>query len=326
MLDRIGRDINYLRISVTDRCNLRCRYCMPPEGHDLGGHHDILNLEEIARLVRIASYIGIKKVRLTGGEPLLRRNIVQLVRYIKAIPDIDDIAVTTNGIFLPDLADDLKQAGLNRVNISLDTFKADRYSFITRGGELNKAVKGMEAALEKGLDPVKLNTVLVKGFNDDEIMDFCQLTRDYPVHIRFIEFMPVGELEFWEADRIVKNSEVLETIQGNFEVDPEKMSSGGGPAKYYRIKGARGTVGFISPMSNHFCHECNRLRLTADGRLRACLYDGTERDLKNALREGASDKEIEKLIMDSIAFKPEKHAMGQVAWGEHDRKMFEIGG
>lgn len=326
MLDRIGRDINYLRISVTDRCNLRCRYCMPPEGYDLGAHHDILNLEEIARLVRIASYTGIKKVRLTGGEPLLRRNIVQLIRYLKAIPGIDDIAVTTNGILLPDMADELQQAGLNRVNISLDTLKPDRYSYITRGGAFEKAVKAMEVSLERGFNPVKINTVLVKGFNDDEIMDFCRITIDYPVHVRFIEFMPIGELDFWEADRIVKNGEVLETIQNHFVIRPEKMSSGGGPAKYYRIEGARGTVGFISPMSNHFCHECNRLRLTADGKLRACLYDETERDLKRALREGASDKEIEKLIIDSIAFKPEKHAMGQVAWGEHDRKMFEIGG
>ncbi|MGE5397202.1 MAG: GTP 3',8-cyclase MoaA [Chitinophagales bacterium] len=326
MLDKLGRDINYLRISLTDRCNLRCRYCMPDHGLEMKEHYEILSLEEIERLVRIASEIGISKVRLTGGEPLIRRNLTSLVKWIAGIASIDDIALTTNGLLLPGLAKELKMAGLNRVNISLDTLKKDRYQFITRGGELKRALDGLEHALEEGLNPVKLNTVVIRDFNDDEILDFCDLAYQRPIHVRFIEFMPIGEIEFWEQPRMIKTEEIKTIIEQHYQLQPGKPGKGNGPAKYYILKGGRGSVGFISPMSNHFCHECNRLRLTADGRLRGCLYYGKETDLKEALRSGASDQDIRALIIDTIESKPAEHHMGEQAWGQDDRKMYQIGG
>ncbi|MGE5543954.1 MAG: GTP 3',8-cyclase MoaA [Bacillota bacterium] len=326
MLDRLGRDINYLRISVTDRCNLRCRYCMPPEGISLKEHREILSFEEIEKLVRVGTELGLRKVRLTGGEPLIRRNLPDLVYAISRIDAIDDMAITTNGVLFSSLAAQLKAAGLNRINLSLDTLQKDRYYYITRGGEISVAIKGLETALEEGLEPVKVNTVLIKGFNDDEILDFCRLAYNLPIHIRFIEFMPVGEVKYWNNDRIVKNSEVLELITKHFALKPGKVSRGNGPAKYFELVGGRGSVGFISPMSNHFCGECNRLRLTADGKLRACLYDGKERDLKEALRGNKPEEEIKRIFEETILSKPERHAMGDKAWGGRDRKMYQIGG
>ncbi|NLV16418.1 MAG: GTP 3',8-cyclase MoaA [Syntrophomonadaceae bacterium] len=326
MLDRLNREINYLRISVTDRCNLRCRYCMPVEGISLKEHYDILSLEEIERIVRVGSELGIRKVRLTGGEPLIRRNLAQLVQGISRIPRIDDIAITTNGLLFADQAAVLKKAGLNRVNLSLDTLRPDRYRFITRGGELQKVVNGLEMAIKEGFHPVKVNTVIIGGFNQDEILDFCDMAYNRPVHIRFIEFMPVGEVEYWNSQKIIKNEEVYNIIAQRYSLKPGKISRGNGPAKYFYMEGGQGSVGFISPMSNHFCRECNRLRLTADGKLRACLYDGQERDLMAALRNGCDDEVIKRIMMETILAKPDKHLMGERAWGEKDRKMFQIGG
>lgn len=326
MLDRLGREINYLRISITDRCNLRCRYCMPAEGISLKGHHDILSFEDIETLVRAGTGLGIRKIRLTGGEPLIRRNIPDLVAAISRIDPIDDVAITTNGVLFAPLAAQLKEAGLNRVNISLDTLKQDRYHYITRGGDIEPVVKGLEKALEAGLHPVKVNTVLIRGFNDDEILDFCRLAYNLPIHIRFIEFMPVGEVKYWNSDRIYKNFEVIELIGKHFSLKPGKISRGNGPAKYFAMEGGQGSVGIISPMSNHFCGECNRLRLTADGKLRACLYDGKERDLREALRSKQPEEEIRQIFKETILSKPERHAMGDKAWGAKNRKMYQIGG
>ncbi|MGI6551502.1 MAG: GTP 3',8-cyclase MoaA [Syntrophomonadales bacterium] len=326
MLDRLGRDINYMRISITDRCNLRCRYCMPAEGISLKDHREILSFEEIETLVRVSTELGIRKIRLTGGEPLIRRNLPDLVHAISRIDAIDDVAITTNGVLLSSLVTPLKQAGLTRVNLSLDTLKNDRYQYITRRGDIEPVINGLERALAEGLHPVKVNTVVIRGFNDDEILDFCRLAYNLPLHIRFIEFMPVGEVKYWNQDRIFKNSEVFDIINRHFPLKPGKISRGNGPAKYFEMEGGQGSVGFISPMSNHFCGECNRLRLTADGKLRACLYDGRERDLKEALRGNKQEEEIKQIFMETILSKPERHAMGEKAWGSRNRKMYQIGG
>lgn len=326
MLDGLGREINYLRISITDRCNLRCRYCMPEKGVTLKRHDEILSFEEIELLVSVAAEVGIRKVRLTGGEPLIRREVVELVRRIASHPLIDDLAITTNGILFSPMARELKEAGLNRVNISLDTMQEERYSYITRGGDLGKVLQAVEIALREDMHPVKINMVVIRGFNEDEIPDFCRLAYERPVHVRFIEFMPVGELLFWQKDRIMKCEEIKTMIENQYDLFPAKITRGNGPAKYFGLAGGQGTVGFISPMSNHFCHECNRLRLTADGKLRACLYHGQETNLKEALKKGATREEIREMIVQTILSKPAKHHMEKDAWGQKDRKMYQIGG
>jgi cyclic pyranopterin phosphate synthase len=325
MIDNYGRNINYLRISVTDRCNLRCRYCMPEEGIDKIGHEDILRLEDFARIVKTATRAGIRKVRLTGGEPLVRKNIVQLVNYIAEIPMIDDIALTTNGILFPVMAKQLKAAGLNRVNFSLDSLKEDKFRYITRHDGLGKVKTAIFKALELGLDPVKINTVIIRGFNDDEIIDFVRLTRDYPLHIRFIEFMPIGDLLFWDKDRLMDVKAIKNIIQKHFALETVNNIQGNGPANYYKTESGKGSIGFISPMSNHFCAQCNRIRMTADGMLRGCLYDKKETDLKPAL-SNPDDQELLRLILQTINAKPAKHLMND-GWGEENqRKMYQIGG
>lgn len=326
MVDEQGRIINYMRISLTDRCNLRCRYCMPEKGVDNLGHYTILSLEEIARLVKIASQLGICKIRLTGGEPLVRKNIGQLINYIADIPEIDDIAVTTNGILFADMAEELKKAGLKRANISLDSLVPEKFRFITRQGDLSLVKKAIFKALELDMEPIKINTVVIKGFNDDEIMDFAQLAYDYPLHVRFIEFMPVGDLLFWKRDRMLSSLEIKNTIETRYSLLPSKSIAGNGPARYYNLKGGQGSIGFISPMSNHFCAECNRIRLTSEGGLRGCLYGKEEVDLRVALKKGYSDDEIKELFAKVIKAKPAKHNMN-AGWGEENkRKMYQIGG
>lgn len=325
MFDTMGRNINYLRISITDRCNLRCRYCMPLEGIEKSGHPSILSLEEIARLVRVAAQVGIRKVRLTGGEPLVRKNICQLIRYIREVPEIDDISLTTNGTLFPGLAEELKAAGLDRVNFSLDTMVAEKYKYITREGRLGDVMKAIDKALTLEMEPVKINTVLIRGFNDNEVLDFADLAYRYPLHIRFIEFMPIGDLQFWNRDNIVTSNETRNMIKQEYQLIEGKIK-GNGPAKYYNFEGGQGSLGFISPMSNHFCSECNRIRMTAEGKLRGCLYDKTERDLKLAMESGASDEDLRQLFLKTINTKPDKHNMNS-GWGEENkRKMYQIGG
>jgi len=326
MYDTFERNINYLRISVTDKCNLRCIYCMPKEGVELAPHDDILRLEEIEKIVRSAALVGIKKVRLTGGEPLVRKGIIELVDMINNVPQIDDIALTTNGLLLPDMAGGLKKAGLKRVNISLDTLSPGKFAKITRGGQLSKAWLGLETALETGFDPVKTNTVVIRGFNDDEIDDFIALTCKMPVHVRFIELMPIGESDAWAGDSYVSTAELVEYVSGKHEIIPEKEVRGSGPARYYRVPGAPGTIGFISPISSHFCSECNRLRLTAEGCLRPCLHSPAEIDLRTPLRNGASEPELADIIRTAVNSKPEKHDMQQSGWRGNRRVMNQIGG
>lgn len=325
MIDSFQRNINYLRISVTDRCNLRCVYCMPPDGVKQTPHWEILSLEEFGRIVDAASDIGIRKVRITGGEPLVRKNILNLFQHISDNPCIDDISVTTNGILFADMANDLKKAGLNRVNFSLDSLNPDNFKDITRNGKFDDVWRGIEKALELDLHPVKLNVVVVKGVNDQEFGDFARLSREMPLHIRFIELMPIGECNPWAVGNFISAEEIMERLWEEFgEFDVETKVTGNGPARYFRLPGAKGTIGFITAISEHFCAQCNRLRLTANGHLRPCLYGKQEIDMKNPLRNGASRQELAELIKTGIRLKPSQHHMEQ-GWTDQ-RIMSQIGG
>ena len=322
--DSFQRPINYLRISVTDRCNLRCVYCMPVGGVSSLAHEDILRYEEINTIARAAAEMGIDKVRLTGGEPLVRAGLPELVTMLAEIRTIDDISLTTNGSLLAKHAAELKKAGLNRVNISLDSLKADRFREITRSdAELADVLEGIEAARGVGLEPVKLNMVVIPGVNDDEVLDFAAKTIDDDWHVRFIELMPVnGENK---APQFVAASEMRKRIEELGQLEPCLPSVGNGPAKYFRLPNARGTIGFITPVSEHFCFNCNRLRLTADGKLRPCLMSDYEVDLKEPLRSGADAEGLKKLIEEAVANKPQQH---HIAEGEvpRQRPFSQVGG
>jgi len=326
MQDRFQRNINYLRISLTDRCNLRCVYCMPPEGVQWLPHSEVLTIEEIVEVVNAGVQVGIRKVRLTGGEPLVRRGIIDLIRRLNDIPEIDDIAITTNGILLGDMASDLKAAGLKRVNISLDTIDPARFRRITRCGDLNLVLRSIDKALEYGLEPVKINTVAMRGFNDDELVDLAKLTLDKPLHVRFIELMPIGTSDDWSHVKFISSQEISELISGTLgTLEDEKRIPGSGPARYCRLAGAQGTIGFISAMSNHFCSTCNRMRLTASGQLRPCLFCGREVDLKQVLRSGGGQDELVRIFEEAILSKPDSHDM-TTSWEKEDRVMSQIGG
>jgi cyclic pyranopterin phosphate synthase len=306
--DNFRRSIDYMRISVTDRCNLRCVYCMPSAGVKPIEHRDILRYEEIARVLRVAACTGVKKIRITGGEPLVRKNIACLVKLIKNIKGIEDLSMTTNGVFLEHLAGELADAGLDRINISLDSLRPGRYREITRGGDIHAVLRGIGAAEKAGLLPVKINMVPIRGLNDDEIEDVARLTLNFPYQVRFIEFMPFGPENMWGPEKFI-SAEEIKSVAGNLgTLFPAKLRKSG-PARYYRFEGAAGVLGFISPLSNHFCGECNRLRLTADGKLRPCLFSETEIDLKPALRNDAPDMEIERLIKLSVEVKPKGHTI-----------------
>jgi cyclic pyranopterin phosphate synthase len=326
MRDAFKREINYLRVSVTDKCNLRCIYCLPPEGIKSIPHEEILRLEEIEAIIRAAALAGIKKIRLTGGEPLVRKGLEGLVRRVASIPGIDDITLTTNGLLLPPHAAALKEAGVKRVNISLDTLKDERYREITRGGELAAVWRGIQSAIDAGLHPVKINTVVIRDFNDDEVEAMARLTLKMPLHIRFIELMPIGTCNTWTEGRFVPAGEIMDKATRVIgKLHPVKIAEGAGPAKYYRFEGAEGSVGFITSMSEHFCESCNRLRLTSSGGLRPCLYDGREVDLKTPLRRGAGDRDIADLIMTAVDLKPDRHHMLE-GWTDKKRVMSQIGG
>ena len=342
--DSRGRRIDYLRISLTDRCNLRCVYCMPAEGVEWKPHEEMLTFEEIERFAVVAISEGISKIRLTGGEPLVRRGVVDHVRRLHEIPGVESIALTTNATLLPTYAEQLREAGLSRVNISLDSLDPEVYARITRGGSLDDALAGLDAAFEHGFDPVKLNVVVVRSL-DQDLLGFARLTRDRPLHVRFIEYMPIGhaeegsgchtdagtvDTEGWTRADTVPSDDVVARIAeegaaagfGELAAVSRGDAPGGwGPASYYRFPGAPGTVGVISPLSHHFCAECNRLRLTADGRLRPCLFSDHELDVRTALREGTVE-DVRAVVRQALADKPEGHDM-RIGTA---RRMSQIGG
>ncbi|MFC1963244.1 GTP 3',8-cyclase MoaA [Chloroflexota bacterium] len=320
--DSFQRPINYLRISVTDRCNLRCIYCMPVEGINLMAHHDILSYEEIELVARAAAELGINKLRLTGGEPLLRPELSKLVEALARVEGIEDISLTTNGVLLKKYAAELKQAGLHRVNVSLDSLRSDRFHIITRVGKLGEVLEGIDAARQVGLDPVKINTVAIRGLNDDEVLDFARRTIDQEWHVRFIELMPFSE-DGKDNHSFIAASEIRQRVESLGKLDTVR-SGDGGPAKYFSLAGALGTIGFISPISDHFCSECNRLRLTAEGKLRSCLFSDEEIDLKKPLREGATLVDLKLLIRGAALCKPEGHKI--IAGIVCERSMAQIGG
>ncbi len=334
MKDSHGRVIDYLRISLTDRCNFRCIYCMPAEGVCPMGHDEILRIEEIEAIARVATRIGIRSVRLTGGEPLVRKGVVDLVAALSDMPGVENVSMTTNGVLLPEMADDLKAAGLSRVNISLDTLDPEQFTFITRVGRLESTLNGIDAALEAGFNPVKINAVTVRSLNQDYLA-FAKLSIDRPLHVRFIEYMPVGDSSGsdgsgWGKQDVVPSEELLQIINERAVAEglPELVSTsdddkplGWGPARYFQFPGAQGTVGFISPLSRHFCSQCNRLRLTADGKLRPCLFSDREIDVRAALRNGGEEA-VHECFLEALNLKPDDH---------HDkvgteRNMSQIGG
>lgn len=323
--DSFERRIDYLRISVTDRCNLKCVYCTPERGLRSFDKAEILTSGEIVRAVKIANRFGIRKVRITGGEPLLRRDIVELVRAVKEV-GIKDLSITTNGMLLAGMAEKLKSAGLDRINVSLDTLRAERFSCIARGGDLDRVWEGIRKAEEAGLYPVKLNVVPLRGTNDDELIDFARLTLKKDYHIRFIELMPGGNGKQWSRDSVVGKEEIMDRISELGDLIPFK-SRGQGPSRNYRIKGAKGVLGFISAISDHFCGSCNRLRLTSRGRLRPCLFSDTEIDLRTPMREGASDAELMSLFANAVTAKPRGHSLNAENGDLHGLPtMSKIGG
>ena len=317
MIDRFGREITYLRLSVTELCNLRCRYCMPADGICKKAHDEILTEDEMICAVRAAASLGITKLRVTGGEPLVKKNIVSICRRASRVPGIRELCLTTNGILLPELAKPLKEAGVKRVNISLDTLDPDRYRYISRCGELCQAVDGIRAALDAGFEKIKLNAVLIGGFNDDEIPALAELTRRYPVDVRFIELMPmVGSPDFG-PEAFIPCTVVLDRLP-----ELEVLPPDGGVAKLCRLPGAQGSVGLISPVSAHFCSACNRIRLTADGRLKPCLHSGDEYSLKGLDYDGMVAE-----LRRAILSKPSWHGeLDSAHMSRAGRQMNQIGG
>ena len=316
MIDSFGRPITYLRLSVTELCDLRCRYCMPEEGVCKLRHDQMLTEEEMVRAVQAAAKLGIEKVRVTGGEPLTKPNILSICRQVAQVPGIQEVSITTNGIRLPELAVPLREAGVRRVNISLDTLNPEKYAYITRRGVLDKALAGLDAALDAGFDRVKINAVLIGGFNDDEIPALAALTRERPVDVRFIELMPMSGNRDFGPESYIPVSRVLEKLP-QAVADREE-----GVARLYRLPGARGRVGPISPLSQHFCASCNRIRLTADGKLKPCLHSAEEISIK-----GLDDTAMLDRMRQAIWGKPQCHgALGPLNRSETPRSMNQIGG
>lgn len=323
MKDKFGREIDYLRVSVTDKCNLRCIYCMDDKDNTFLKNDDKLTDDEIYRIVKESSELGIKKVRITGGEPLVRPNLVKLISRINSISGIEEIYLTTNGILLADMIDELAANGLKGVNISLDSLKEERFNKLTRLGKLNRVLESIDKATALGIK-VKLNTVIVNDINKDEIIDFVNLTKEKNIDVRFIELMPIGVAINYKG---VTNEEVLKVISENYSNYEEVVrSKSSGPASYIKLKDAKGKIGFISAISNCFCENCNRIRLTPEGFLKQCLHFDYGIDLKSKLRAGINDEELKKIIFDNIYDKPEKHLFLEKSDHKEIRFMNQIGG
>lgn len=323
LVDQYNRVINYVRISVTDRCNLRCKYCVDGDFPFIS-HDEVLRYEEIIRFVKICSGLGVAKIRLTGGEPLTRKGISFLLNEISSIEGIEDVSLTTNGVLLGRKILELKEAGLKRVNISLDTLKRERFAEITRTDVYDEVLMSIEMAIYAGISPIKINTVVIKDFNDDEILDFARLAKKWGLEVRFIEFMPFGDSGLWDSSKIVPSHEIEERIKAVYPLVP-LLNTTRGPAKVYGIEGSEGRIGFISPVSTHICSECNRIRLTSTGMIRPCLFSDTEYDVKSLIRRNAGDDEIRTFVKDVVKVKPEnKHEMGQIR--KCQRNLRNIGG
>jgi GTP 3',8-cyclase len=324
--DGHGRPIGDVRISVTDRCNFRCQYCMPAEGLPWLDRSALLSYEEIARLVRILSEMGVHDVRLTGGEPLVRRELWRLVGELSALPHVHDLSLTTNGYLLEQQVGKLVEAGLRRVNVSLDSLASDRFFQLTRRDSLPRVLAGLAAAqAHPELRPIKINAVALRGFTEQEVLPFARFAREEPYEVRFIEFMPLDADQAWDMDKVLPNAEVLAIIQSEYELVPLGRERHG-TARRYAFADGRGEIGFISPVSQPFCGDCNRIRLTAEGMLRTCLFSLHETDLREPLRAGASDDEIEEIVRDAVWRKELKHHVGEAGFRQPPRSMSRIGG
>jgi len=309
MQDGFGRRIEYLRISVTDKCNLRCVYCMPEEGLPWLKRDDLLSFEEIETIVREMARLGLRRLRITGGEPLVRRDLPVLVRKLSRIEGVDDIALSTNAVLLGEVAEELRDAGVNRVNVSLDSLVPERIDAISRrAGSADRIFAGLEAAERAGFAPIKVNCVVMRGRNDDEVEAFARISRERPWHIRFIEVMPTGENLGVSADEYVSADEMIERIRRIGDLETVAGPKGNGPARYYSFPDAPGTIGVITPMSHNYCDRCNRMRLTADGQLRPCLFGHLQTNLRDPLRRG---EPMEPLIRETLRIKPERHWLVQ---------------
>jgi cyclic pyranopterin phosphate synthase len=310
LIDKFDRYLNYLRVSITDRCNLRCMYCAPPRARiSWLSHSEILKYEEILRIVRVGAGLGITKIRVTGGEPLVRRGVFDFLKELGQIPEILDLSLTTNAVLLRDNIKRLKDAGIKRLNISLDTLDRERFKKITGHDHFKQVWEGIMAAEQAGFHPIKINTVAMNGVNDDELKEIARLSFSRPFHMRFIEYMPMGDHHLDEG-KYLPAFEIMRRISSLGELVPVRHEENDGPAERYRFKDAAGEIGFIRPMSQHFCHQCNRLRLTASGRLRPCLLSDRQEDIKGPLRQGASDEEIVEIFIKTIQFKPSQHHLG----------------
>ncbi len=309
LADEYERRIRYIRVSVTDRCNLRCRYCMPADGVQWVSHDSIMRYEEFLRIIKAFTARGVEKIRITGGEPLVRKGILGFIEEVKAIDSIKDLSLTTNGLLLKGFARELIGAGINRINVSLDTLDKDKFIYITRVDALDKVLAGIESALTEGFDPIKINVVGIKGFNDDEISSFVKLSFDTPIEVRFIELMPIGCANKFGFSKIMKSSEIKETIEKTFG-NMELLESGLGPAQVFRLPGAKGKIGFIASLSDHtFCTRCNRIRIMANGFLRPCLLSEYQLNLLGPMREGITDEALGDLIEQGVAKKPSSRSI-----------------
>ena len=326
MQDSFGRHIEYLRISVTDKCNLRCVYCMPETGLPWLKHADILTYEEIAEIVSVMARMGLRRVRLTGGEPLVRRDLPTLVGLLRRVDGIDDVALSTNAVLLAEHAEALRSAGVNRVNISLDSLQEARVDALARrAGYYDRILEGIAAAERVGFEPLKINVVLMRGRNDDEVEDFARMTQHRPWHVRFIEVMPVGDNLQISQEEFISAPEILQRLQRIARLEAVQGPHGNGPATYFQFEGARGTIGVITPMSHNYCDRCNRMRLTADGHLRPCLFGDIQTNLRDPLRRGEA---LEPLIAETLTIKPERHYLiqGSAAGSGGLRALSQVGG
>ncbi len=309
LVDQFGRTISYLRVSVTDRCNFNCFYCRPPGRFTTMRHIDILSYEEIYRLIRIAVGLGIGKVRLTGGEPLVRNGLVDFIPRLASIPGLDDISLTTNGAGLKENLQRIHDGGIRRLNISMDTVQRDRFRNITGADRFDEVWEAIDMAAEMNFSPIKINMVVINGVNDDEVVDMAMISTTRPLHIRFIEYMPIGVENGTAQNRTVPASQIKQRLERFGKLVPVEKGKNDGPALRFRFQGAPGEIGFISSMTNHFCESCNRLRLTADGQLRSCLLNNIQEDIKGPLRSGAMDHELAAIFVKSVKNKPSQHLL-----------------